>query len=129
MEEMNQPGGLWAGVGSAIVGVIVGALWLINKISSSSADRANDRAEVNIIQVLQDQNAKLREELDKSDEERRSYFQKYVESNSQVTLLTEQMTQLTKIVGDQNQQIDLLKKEVSRLSEALEKKNGNGQAY
>lgn len=115
MNELTQPSGLWAGIGTGIAGIIAGAFWLINKISNSSVDRAGDRAEINIIQVLQEDNAKLRELLAASEAAKLQYFQQSVESASQVTMLQEKVATLT-------DKIDLLNNEVVRLRDALEKR-------
>ena len=113
MEEIAQPGGLWAGIGMAIVSVIGGAIWLFTKLSSVSVDRAGDRAEVHIIEVLQNDNAKLRELFTVAESEKREYFQKFMEANTQVSLLTEKVTQLT-------EQVSELKGKIEHLSRTLE---------
>lgn len=113
MDDMTPPGGLWAGLGVAITGLVGGAFWLIQKISSGSVDRAGDRAEVNIIAVLQGERDKWQELYTASEAEKRQYFQQFMEASSQVQLLTEKVTGLT-------EQVEALKSEVERLNKALE---------
>lgn len=122
MEELTQPGGLWAGLGMAATGVIAGAIWLFKSISSISVDRAGDRAEVHIIEVLQSENAKLRELFATSEAEKREYFQKFLEASTQVQLLTEKVTHLTEQVAQQKQMIEELKVNIVHLSQTLEDK-------
>lgn len=122
MDDLTPPGGLWAGLGVAITGVVGGAFWLIQKISSGSVDRAGDRAEVNIIAVLQEERDKWRELYAASEAEKRQYYQQFMESSSQVTLLTERVTALTDTVNRQSQMIESLNTEVARLNRALEEK-------
>lgn len=122
MEELNPPGGLWAGLGMAATGLIAGAIWLFKSISSISVDRAGDRAEVHIIEVLQSENAKLREMFATSEAEKREYFQKFLEASTQVQLLTEKVTHLTEQVAQQKQMIEELKINIVHLSQTLEDK-------
>lgn len=122
MEELNPPGGLWAGLGMAVTGLIAGAIWLFKSISSISVDRAGDRAEVHIIEVLQSENAKLREMFATSEAEKREYFQKFLEASTQVQLLTEKVTHLTEQVAQQKQMIEELKINIVHLSQTLEDK-------
>lgn len=122
MEELNPPGGLWAGLGMAVTGLIAGAIWLFKSISSISVDRAGDRAEVHIIEVLQSENAKLRELFATSEAEKREYFQKFLEASTQVQLLTEKVTHLTEQVAQQKQMIEELKVNIVHLSQTLEDK-------
>lgn len=114
MDDLTPPGGLWASLGVAITGVVGGAIWLVQKLSSGSVDRAGDRAEVNIIAVLQEERDKWRELYTASEAEKRQYFQQFMEASSQVNLLTEKVTILT-------EQVEALKSEVERLNTALEK--------
>lgn len=122
MEELNPPGGLWAGLGMAVTGLIAGAIWLFKSISSISVDRAGDRAEVHIIEVLQSENAKLREMFATSEAEKREYFQKFLEASTRVQLLTEKVTHLTEQVAQQKQMIEELKVNIVHLSQTLEDK-------
>lgn len=122
MEEFTQPGGLWAGLGAALAGIIGGAIWLFSKISNLSVERAGDRAEVHIIEVLQNENAKLRELFATSEAEKREYFQKFLEASTQVQLLTEKVTHLTEQVAQQKLMIEELKINIVHLSQTLEDK-------
>lgn len=122
MEELTQPGGLWAGLGMAATGVIAGAIWLFKSISSISVDRAGDRAEVNIIEVLQAQNAELYKQFAASEAEKREYFQKFMEASTQVALLTKEVTQLNELMSQQKNTIEELKNSIAHLSQELEKR-------
>lgn len=122
MEELTQPGGLWAGLGMAATGVIAGAIWLFKSLSSISADRAGDRAEIHIIEVLQSENAKLLDRLALSETEKREYFQKFMEASTQVALLTKEVAQLNEQMLQQKNVIEELRLSIGRLSKELEKK-------
>lgn len=129
MEELNQPTGLWAGIGMAVAGLITGALWLFSRFSNLSVERAGDRAEIHIIEVLQAENAKLRELFATSEAEKREYFQKFMEASTQVSLLTEKVTQLNEkvtqqntMITQQNTMIEELKLSIAHLSQELEKR-------
>lgn len=122
MEEMTQPNGLWAGVGMAITGVVAGALWLFSRFSNLSVERAGDRAEIHIIEVLQTENAKLREMFANSEVEKREYFQKFMEASTQVALLTKEVAQLNEQMMQQKNTIEELKNSIAHLSQELEKR-------
>lgn len=122
MEELTQPGGLWAGLGAALAGLIGGAIWLFSKISNLSVDRAGDRAEINIIEVLQAQNAKLYEQVAAYEAENREYFQKFMEASTQVSLLTKEVAQLNELMNQMKITNEELKNSIAHLSQELEKR-------
>ena len=122
MEELTQPGGLWAGLGAALAGIIGGAIWLFSKISNLSVERANDRAEVNIIEILQAQNAKLYEQVAASEAEKREYFQKFMEASAEVALLTKEVAQLNELMNQMKITNEELKNSIAHLSQELEKR-------
>jgi len=123
MEELSQPGStLWAGIGMGISGLIGGALWFFKKISDLSVDRAGDRAEVNIIEVLQAQNAKLYEQVAAYEAENREYFQKFMEASMQVSLLTKEVAQLNELMNQMKITNEELKNSIAHLSQELEKR-------
>lgn len=122
MEELTQPGGLWAGLGMAATGVIAGAIWLFKSISNITVDRAGDRAEINIIEVLQAQNAKLYEQVATYEAENREYFQKFMEASTQVSLLTKEVAQLNELMNQMKITNEELKNSIAHLSQELEKR-------
>lgn len=122
MEELNPPGGLWAGLGMAATGLIAGAIWLFKSISNITVDRAGDRAEINIIEVLQAQNAKLYEQVAAYEAENREYFQKFMEASTQVSLLTKEVAQLNELMNQMKITNEELKNSIAHLSQELEKR-------
>lgn len=122
MEELNPPGGLWAGLGMAATGVIAGAIWLFKSISNITVDRAGDHAEINIIEVLQAQNAKLYEQVAAYEAENRDYFQRFMEASTQVSLLTKEVAQLNELMNQMKITNEELKNSIAHLSQELEKR-------
>jgi len=122
MEELTQPTGLWAGIGMGITGFVAGALMLFKKLSDLSVDRAGDRAEVHIIEVLQTENAKMRELLERSDAEKREYFQKFMEASTQVALLTKEVALLNEQMSQNKIVMEEMKLSIAHLSQELEKR-------
>lgn len=122
MEELNQPTGLWAGIGMAVAGLVTGALWLFSRFSNLSVERAGDRAEVHIIEVLQSENGKLRELFATSEAEKREYFQKFMEASTQVALLTKEVALLNEQMSQNKIVIEELKLSIAHLSQELEKR-------
>lgn len=122
MEELNQPTGLWAGIGMAVAGLVTGALWLFSRFSNLSVERAGDRAEIHIIEVLQSENGKLRELFATSEAEKREYFQKFMEASTQVALLTKEVALLNEQMSQNKIVIEELKLSIAHLSQELEKR-------
>ncbi len=112
LNEFTPPGGALGGLAGGIGAIIAGVFWLRAKLSSSSVDRAGDRAEVNIIEVLQNDNAKLREMLAASENQKLEYFQKSVESAAQVNSLQEKVTMLTEKIEELNNEVQRLRASV-----------------
>lgn len=113
MDDFNPPGGIFGAIGAAAVAVITGVVWLRKLFASTNADIAGDRAETNIIQILQEDNARLREELRASEAARNEQFKQIAELSAQQKILNERIENLTRT----NVQ---LTEEVQRLRSSLE---------
>lgn len=113
MDDFNPPGGILGALGAGAVAIITGVVWLRKLFASTNADIAGDRAETNIIQILQDDNARLRDELRASEAARNEQFKQIAELSAQQKILNERIENLTRI----NVQ---LTEEVQRLRSSLE---------
>lgn len=113
MDEFNPSGGVLGALGAGAAAVITGIIWLRKTLASTNVDIAGDRAEVNIIQILQEDNARLREELRASEASRNEQFKLIAELTAQQTILNERVENLTRA----NTQ---LTQEVQRLRTSLE---------
>jgi len=113
MDDFNPPGGILGALGAGAVAVITGVVWLRKLFASTNADIAGDRAETNIIQILQEDNARLREELRASEAARNEQFKQIAELSAQQKILNERIENLTRT----NVQ---LTEEVQRLRSSLE---------
>lgn len=72
MEEL--PSNPWALVGTALTSVVMGALWLRTKLSRDATAIASDRAEVDMIGRLQEENKELRASLTEVTAERNKLY-------------------------------------------------------
>jgi len=113
MDDFNPPGGILGALGAGAVAVITGVVWLRKLFASTNADIAGDRAETNIIQILQEDNARLREELRASEAARNEQFKQIAELSAQQKILNERIENLART----NVQ---LTEEVQRLRSSLE---------
>jgi chromosome segregation ATPase len=113
MDEFNPSGGVLGALGAGAAAIITGIIWLRKTLASANADIAGDRAEVNIIQILQDDNARLREELKASESARNEQFRQIAELSAQQKILNERIETMTRT----NVQ---LKEEIERLRSSLE---------
>lgn len=113
MDDFNPPGGILGALGAGAVAVITGVVWLRKLFASTNADIAGDRAETNIIEVLQAEAARLREELRASETARNEQFRMISELSAQQMILNERVENLSRT----NIQ---LTEEVQRLRSSLE---------
>ncbi|QIW86702.1 hol-like chemotaxis [Klebsiella phage LASTA] len=114
MDEFNPGGGTLGAIGAAITAFIGGFFWLRKTLASTAADVAGDRAEVNMIQVLQEENARLRERLTAVEQERNEQFKQIADLSAQLQIIQDKVQTLTTT----NQK---LSEEVQRLRAAVER--------
>lgn len=112
MDELPT-GGTMGALGAAIAALITGVLWLRKTLASTAADVAGDRAEVDMISVLQQENKELRERLNETEKERNEQWKQIADLSAQLQIIQAKMESLT----ETNQ---ALTAEVQRLRQALE---------
>ena len=112
MEELPG-GGTMGALGAAIAAFIGGFFWLRKTLASTAADVAGDRAEVDMISVLQQENKELRDRLSNTEKERNELWKQIADLSAQLQIIQSKMETLTTT----NQQ---LTDEVHRLRQALE---------
>ena len=113
MDEFNPSGGVLGALSAGAVAIISGVLWFRKMFASTNADIAGDRAEVNMITVLQEENARLRERLSAVENERNEQFKQIADLSAKLTILNERVETLTQT----NQK---LTEDVQRLRASLE---------
>lgn len=112
MDELPT-GGTMGALGAAIAAFIGGFFWLRKTMASTAADVAGDRAEVDMISVLQQENKELRERLNETEKERNEQWKQIADLSAQLQIIQAKMESLT----ETNQ---ALTAEVQRLRQALE---------
>lgn len=89
-------GGWWSYVGSAIgaliLGGVTGVLALRKRLSSDATTIASDRAEIDIIKTLQDDNNTLRASLKEVNAERDKLWKEMAEMTATLKIMEFQMT-------------------------------------
>jgi len=113
MDEFTPPGGLAGGVVGSIFGIVLLIMWLRKKWTGDSADIAGNRAEVDIIAVLQAERNQLRADLKEANAERAEQWKQIAEMSAQLQIMQDKVTALTE--------------EVTRLRSALENRNDRNQ--
>lgn len=113
MDEFTPPGGLAGGVVGSVFGIVMLVMWLRKKLTGDNADIAGNRAEVDIIAVLQEENRTLRESLKEANAERVEQWRKIADMSAQLQIMQDKVTTLTD--------------EVTRLRAALENNNDRNQ--
>lgn len=113
MDELTPSGGTLGAIGAAVAAFITGFFWLRKTIASTAADVAGDRAEVDMISVLQQENKELRERLNETEKERNEQWKQIADLSAQLQIIQAKMESLT----ETNQ---ALTAEVQRLRQALE---------
>ncbi|NTE96671.1 hypothetical protein [Agrobacterium tumefaciens] len=92
-------GGLWSYVGAAIgslaTGATLGSLWLRRKLSTDATAIAGDRAEVDIIKTLQDDNTSLRASLREVNAERDKLWKEMAEMSATLKIMEFKLTAIT----------------------------------
>lgn len=91
-------GNLWSYVGAAagslITGATLGSLWLRRKLSTDATAIAGDRAEIDIIKTLQDDNVTLRASLREVNAERDKLWREMAEMSATLKIMEFQMTSI-----------------------------------
>jgi len=113
MDEFTPPGGLAGGIASSVFGIAMLIMWLRKKWTGDSADIAGNRAEVDIIAVLQKERDDLRQMLKESNAERNEQWKQIATLSAQLEIMQNKVSSLTD--------------EVTRLRAALERSNDRNQ--
>ncbi len=89
-------GNIWSYVGAAVgslaTGATLGSLWLRRKLSTDATAIAGDRAEIDIIKTLQDDNVTLRASLREVNAERDKLWKEMAEMSATLKIMEFQMT-------------------------------------
>lgn len=112
---LSAPSGTMGAIGAGVMALIGGAMWLRKTLSTQAVDVAGDRAEVNIIEILQKERDAALSRLEVSEKEKNEQFKEFMKLTVQVQLLQGQVENLTKINGELTQKIQ-------DLQSALEKR-------
>ncbi len=113
MDDFTPPGGLAGGIASSVFGIAMLVMWLRKKWTGDNADIAGNRAEVDIIAVLQKERDDLRAMLKEANTERVEQWKQIAELSAQLNVMQQKVTDLTA--------------EVVNLRAALEKSNDGKQ--
>lgn len=109
MDDFTPPGGLAGGVAGSVFGIVMLIMWLRKKWTGDNADIAGNRAEVDIIAVLQEERNQLREALKEANAERAEQWKQIADMSAQLQIMQDKVSSLTE--------------EVTRLRAALENRN------
>jgi peptidoglycan hydrolase CwlO-like protein len=120
MDEITNPTTIWGAAGGAVAAAIAGIFWVRKMLASTAADVAGDRAEVNMITVLQQENATLRERLIAVEAERNEFFKQIASLQADLKIIQASQDSLTNRITELTQTNQALTQKVSQLSEALE---------
>lgn len=93
-----QAGNTWqiigASLGSLLTGGVVGTLWFRRRLSSDAAEIANDKAEVDIIKTLQEDNQQLRASLKEVNAERDKLWKEMAEMSASMKIMEFQLSSI-----------------------------------
>ena len=120
MDEITNPTTIWGAAGGAVAAAIAGVFWVRKMLASTAADVAGDRAEVNMITVLQQENATLRERLAAVETERNEFFKQIARLQADLKIIQASQDSLTSRITELTETNQALTQKVSQLSEALE---------
>lgn len=120
MDEITNPTTIWGAAAGAVTAGIAGVFWVRKMLASTAAGVAGDRAEVNMIDVLQTENAALRQRLDTVERERNEQFQQIASLQADLKIIQASQDALTQKITDLTQTNQTLTEKVSQLSAALE---------
>lgn len=110
----GMPENFWAAAGMAISGVVGGVLWLRTKLSKDATVIASDRAEVDMLGRLQDENKELRASLAEVTAERNKLYRDVGEMAGSIRALEASQKLMEEHIAQ-------LKSEITSLHGALER--------
>lgn len=110
----EQPQTLWGMIGAGLTSLVMGGLWLRTKLSKDAAEIANARAEVDMIDRLQEENKELRLSLQEVTAERNKLYREVGELIGSVRALETSQKML-------ESRIEQMKQEIVTLRGALER--------
>lgn len=119
MDDISNPTTIWGAAGGAIAAAIAGVFWVRKMLASTAAGVAGDRAEVNMIEVLQNENASLRQRLDQVETERNGLYQQLASLQADLKIIQASQDALTQKITDLTNTNEALTRKVSELSAAL----------
>ena len=120
MDEISNPTTIWGAAGGAVAAAIAGVFWVRKMLASTAADVAGDRAEVNMIAILQQENSTLRERLAAVETERNEFFKQIASLLADLKIIQASQDALTNRITELTKTNQALTLKVSQLSDALE---------
>lgn len=120
MDELTNPTTIWGAMAGAVTAATAGIFWVRKMLASTAAEVAGGRAEVNMIEVLQAENAALRERLTATERERNEQFQLIASLQADLKIIQASQDSLTKQITELTATNKMLNDKVTNLSEALE---------
>lgn len=113
---MPEPQDLWGMLGAAVVGLVSGGVWMRTKLPRDAADIAASRAEVGMIDRLQQENIDLRDTLGKVYDDRNQLAMQLAEVSGSMRAMTEKTAHLEATVEEMRQEISRLTSIIAKLT-------------
>lgn len=104
----------WATAGAGVSALITGAMWLRTKLARDASTIANERAEVDMIERLQQENTYLRTEITTIAAERNQLYREVGELVGSIRALEQSQKLMEEHIAE-------LKGEIQQLRDALER--------
>lgn len=119
MDELAVPGTIWGAAGAALMAVIGGFFWMRKALASTATDVAGERAHVDMLQVLLDENKSLRDRLELSEAARNELVTKMADLNAELKIIQKSQESLTNKISELTQTNAILTEKVNMLSSQL----------
>lgn len=108
----TPPTNTWAWIGAGIAGLISGAMWFRTKMSRDAAEMANHRAEIGMLDRLQQENRDLSERLETVMAERNRLYRDMAEMAGQLKALEIRQKEMEGTIQSLTAEVDQLRSEL-----------------
>jgi len=112
-DVLSTGAGIWGAIGSAIVAVITGALYVRQRLSKDGTQIASDRAERGMLEFFS-------RELEKANARTETERQARLVAEQRADQFAKERNDLTKLVGELNGKITALEEKVESLNQDLQ---------
>lgn len=92
-------------IGAALTGLVMGGMWLRSKISRDNVQRANDQAEINMLDTYRKENGELRASLAEVTQERNKLYRDIGEMAGSIRALELRSKMLEETIAELRQEI------------------------